>query len=55
MKLWNVTVWSIIVKGDLGFGSVWNRSSKFVSLTGGAEIVDAQGSDKDWYLTSWNK
>ena len=25
------------------------------SLTGGTEIVNAQGSDKDWYLTSWNK
>ena len=22
-------------------------------LTGGAEVVNAQGSDKDWYLTSW--
>ena len=27
----------------------------FFPLTGGTEIVNAQGSDKDWYLTSWNK
>ena len=24
-------------------------------MTGETEIVNAQGSDKDWYLTSWNK
>ena len=24
-------------------------------LTERAEIVNAQDSDKDWYLTSWNK
>ena len=24
-------------------------------LTEGTEIVNAQGSDKDWSLTSWNK
>ena len=28
---------------------------KFVFLTSGAEIVNAQGSDKDCYLTSWIK
>ena len=26
-----------------------------VFLTERAEIVNAQDSDKDWYLTSWNK
>ena len=29
--------------------------SFFFSLTGGTETVNAQGSDKKWYLTSWNK
>ena len=29
--------------------------SFFFSLSGGTEIVNAQGSDKKWYLTSWNK
>ena len=24
-------------------------------LTGGAEIVNAQDSDKDWYFTRWKK
>ena len=24
-------------------------------LAGGTEIVNAQGSDKNWYLTRWNK
>ena len=27
----------------------------FLSLTEGTEIVNAQGSDGEWYLTSWNK
>ena len=26
----------------------------FFFLTGGTEIVNALGSDKDWCLTSWN-
>ena len=29
--------------------------SLFFSLTGRTETVNAQGSDKDWYLASWNK
>ena len=27
----------------------------FFSLTGGTEIVNVLGKDKDWYLSSWNK
>ena len=49
---WNVTDWSIMMKVHESFIHV---SLFFFSLTGVTEIVNAQGSDKDWYLTSWNK
>ena len=46
---WNVTDWSIMMKVHESFIHV---SLFFFSLTGVTEIVNAQGSDKDWYLTS---
>ena len=51
---WNVTVRSIMMKALLLYEIV-HVSLFCLFLTGGTEIVNAQGSDKDWYLTSWNK
>ena len=42
VKAWDVTVWSIMVKGYRSFVVLGNCSSKFVLLTEGAQIVNAQ-------------
>ena len=55
VNAWNVTVWRIMAKGLQSFITVWSRSRKFVYLTEEAEIVNAQRSDKDWYMITWNE
>ena len=50
VNAWNVTLWSIMVKC---YCMKW--LIKVCFLTGGAEIVNVKGSDKDWYLTNRKK
>ena len=44
-----------MARGLQSFITGWSRSRKFVYLTEEAEIVNAQRSDKDWYMITWNE
>ena len=50
VNTWNMTVSNIMVKC---YCLEWLMQVCF--LVEGAEIKNAQGSYKDWYLTNWNK
>ena len=50
VNAWNVTVSSIMVNSHWSFVTVGNRSGNFIVLAGETEIVNAEGSDKDWYI-----